>query len=194
MPIVPVLQQAASPAPPIPLLPPQPGAATIVGPGTRIIVGGPGMTPEQAAQAAQDAAQGARDAAQAQRDAAQAIRDAAQAARDAAGQSTTGDPGFIYDPNNVIPPEVVPLTAMSLAMLAVIFIGWPLSRAFARRLDRKAEIGTVRAGDLQPQIRQLQESLDAMAVELERISEAQRFQAKLMAERAPALPAESRKG
>lgn len=187
MPIVPVVQQASTPAPPIPPLPPQPGAATGAVSGTRVIVTGPGLTPEQAAQVA-------RDAAQAQRDAAQAIRDAAQAARDAQGQTTTGDPGFVYDPENVIPPQVVPLTAMTLAMVVVIFVGWPLARAFARRLDRKAELGTVRAGDLQPQIRQLQESLDAMAVELERISEAQRFQAKLMAERAPALPAEGRQG
>ena len=194
MPIAPVVQQASTQAPPIPPLPPQPGAATGAVSGTRVIVAGPGLTPEQAAQVARDAAQGARDAAQAQRDAAQAIRDAAQAARDAQGQTTTGDPGFVYDPNNVIPPQVVPLTAMTLAMVVVIFVGWPLARAFARRLDRKAELGTVRAGDLQPQIRQLQESLDAMAVELERISEAQRFQAKLMAERAAALPAESQKG
>jgi hypothetical protein len=51
-------------------------------------------------------------------------------------------------------------------------------------------MGSVRAADLQPQIRQLQESIDTMAVELERISEAQRFQAKLMSERAHALPSE----
>ena len=35
-----------------------------------------------------------------------------------------------------------------------------------------------------PQIAQLQESIDAMAVELERITEAQRFQSKLMAGKA----------
>ena len=37
--------------------------------------------------------------------------------------------------------------------------------------------------DLTPQIRQLQDSVDAMAIELERISEGQRFTAKLLAER-----------
>lgn len=89
-----------------------------------------------------------------------------------------------FDPQTIIPPQVVPLTAMSLAMLVVIFIGWPLARAFGRRMDRKAELGTVRAADLQPQITQLQQSLDAMAIEIERLGEAQRFQAKLLAERA----------
>ena len=51
----------------------------------------------------------------------------------------------------------------------------------------------MRAADLQPQIRQLQESIDTMAVELERISEAQRFQARLMSERSHLLPSEQQR-
>ncbi len=174
---------AQAPAAPIPPLPSRPGQAT----------GGA----SGAATAAQGAADVARDAAQAARGAAQAARDdAGQAVRDAtgSGQAGTTAPPFPFDPNNMIPPEVIPLTGMTLAMIAVIFIGWPLARAFARRMDRRAELGTVRAQDLQPQIRQLQESLDAMAVEIERISETQRFQAKLMAERPSALPVSEQRG
>ena len=103
------------------------------------------------------------------------------------GRTSTSQPP--YDPETII-QAAVPLFGIALSMVMVIFIGWPLARAFARRLDRRAELGTVRAADLQPQIRQLQESIDTMAVELERISEAQRFQAKLMAERPQALPSE----
>lgn len=161
----------APPAPPIPVLPASPGAAT------------------GAARAAQDAAQ---DAAQAARDAAEVAREMAQQARDQAGQAVIVDlppgqlstsTGFPVDPQAII-REAIPIFGMTLSMIVVIFIGWPIARAFARRIDRRNEVGVIRAEDLQPQIRQLQESIDTMAVELERISESQRFQAKLLAERA----------
>jgi len=167
----------APPAPPIPALPASPGAAT-------------------AARAAQDAA---RDAAQAAREAAAAARDAAQQAGGSEpvvigetplGQITTST-GFPVDPQAII-REAIPIFGMTLTMIVVIFIGWPIARAFARRMDRRNEVGVLRAEDLQPQIRQLQESIDTMAVELERISESQRFQAKLLAERA--LPEGQKRG
>lgn len=158
--------------PPIPALPAEPGAAT--GAGQAVIAG------QEATQAGREAAQAGREAAQIQREIAQGIRDGL------AGTTTTS--GVPVDPEAIL-RQVKPIVGMSLAMIVVLVIGWPLARAFGRRLDKRAEIGAVRAADLQPQIRQLQESLDAMAVELERISEAQRFQAKLMAERPSALPA-----
>ncbi|MFN0097991.1 MAG: hypothetical protein ACKVS7_04885 [Gemmatimonadaceae bacterium] len=104
-----------------------------------------------------------------------------QIANDALRDATTSE-GVPWDPN-VIPPEVVPIVGMSLAMVVTIFIGWPIARAIARRMDSRALAGTVQAKELQPQIRQLQESIDAMAIELERLGEAQRYQTKLLAER-----------
>lgn len=163
----------APPAPPIPELPASPGAAT------------------GAARAAQDAAQAARDAADVARELAQQAREQADQAGRAVivdippGQVTTST-GFPVDPQAII-REAIPIFGMTLSMIVVIFIGWPIARAFARRIDRRNEVGVVRAEDLQPQIRQLQESIDTMAVELERISEAQRFQAKLMADRPGAV-------
>ncbi len=165
----------APPAPPIPTLPASPGAAT------------------GAARAAQDAAQAAQDAAD-------VARQLAQEARDQAGQAVivdvppgqlTTSTGFPVDPEAII-REAIPIFGMTLSMIVVIFIGWPIARAFARRMDRRNEVGVLRAEDLQPQIRQLQESIDTMAVELERISESQRFQAKLLAERA--LPEGPKRG
>ena len=180
-----VLQGSRPAAPPaIPAIPSSPGAAT----GAQ---GGPATI--SLPTVARDAATAARDAAIADRDAANGARDAIIAGRvpgpDAPAQSGTSLPSIPFDPNNLIPPEVIPLTGMTLAMIVVIFVGWPIARAFARRMDRRTELGTVKAAELQPQLRQLQESVDAMAVELERIGEAQRLTAKLMAERAPALPA-----
>jgi hypothetical protein len=51
-----------------------------------------------------------------------------------------------------------------------------------RRIDTK---GKAPSGDLQRQIESLQQSVDAIAVEVERIAEAQRFVARLEAEREP---------
>lgn len=122
-------------------------------------------------------------------------KDIAREVRDAQGSGPDGfttSTGLPFDPQALV-RETIPIVGMTLAMIVVIFVGWPIARAYARRLDRRTELGTVRAADLQPQIRQLQESLDTMAVELERISESQRFQAKLMAERPQALPVEPKR-
>ncbi|MCE9602915.1 MAG: hypothetical protein K8S21_11985 [Gemmatimonadetes bacterium] len=147
------------------------------------------------AQISRDAATAAQDAATAARDAATLARDNATAIRDAQGTGSEGfttSTGVPIDPEAII-REAIPIVGMSLSMIVVIFIGWPLARAFARRLDRRTELGMVSAAELQPQIRQLQESIDTMAVELERISESQRFQAKLLAERPQALPVEQKR-
>lgn len=91
-----------------------------------------------------------------------------------------------------MPPEVLSLaqtakeTAIGLvALLAAIIILGPFARMFARRMDRHTEIKAVgeNAQVLQHQLQQLQQSMDAMAVEVERISESQRFQSKLLYEK-----------
>ena len=82
-----------------------------------------------------------------------------------------------------IPPIVGDLLTTICVTFAIVVIGFPLSRAFARRLDKSRVAPGVGGPDLTPQIRQLQDSVDAMAIELERISEGQRFTAKLLADR-----------
>ena len=89
-----------------------------------------------------------------------------------------------------LPPELMPIagmiqeTAISLmAILAVIVIGGPFARMLARRMERRGELASgVNNGQTQQQLLQLQQSVDAMALEVERISEAQRFQTKLLNE------------
>lgn len=77
------------------------------------------------------------------------------------------------------------------ATIAVIIVGLPLARAIGRRISNPAPPRPLPSEDLTPKLRQLQESVDAMAIELERISENQRFTTKLLAERpgAPVLEA-----
>ena len=90
-----------------------------------------------------------------------------------------------------IPHEVVPLASMAqetalglMGLIAAMVILGPFARMIARRFDRHTEIKA--AGEhsqvLQQQLLQLQQSVDAMSLEVERISEAQRFQSKLLHE------------
>ena len=87
------------------------------------------------------------------------------------------------DNSHLIPPQVVDISLAFFFTVAFIIVGWPLARAFARRIDRKSEIMQVKGSNIEPQLRQLQESIDVMAIEIERISEGQRFTSKLIAER-----------
>jgi hypothetical protein len=91
-----------------------------------------------------------------------------------------------------MPPEILPLTRMAqetalglMGLLAAIFILGPFARVFARRVDRRTEIKAAGANAqvLQQQLLQLQQSVDAMSLEVERISESQRFQSKLLHDR-----------
>ena len=91
-----------------------------------------------------------------------------------------------------LPPQVMPLAQMAqetalglVGLLAVIIILGPFARMLARRMERTHEMkaaGT-NATVLQHQLEQLQQSMDAMSLEVERIGESQRFQSKLLVER-----------
>lgn len=115
-------------------------------------------------------------------------RPGAATAGDAAVASTEvgGTPIILQPPpfaGNQIPPEVIPLVGMTLGILLAMVVLWPIARAIGRMIDRRTDKSLVRIAEVAPQLRQLQESVDAMAIELERISEAQRFTAKIMAEK-----------
>jgi hypothetical protein len=91
-----------------------------------------------------------------------------------------------------LPPELLPMARMAqdtayglFAMIVAVVVLGPFARMIARRMDRHTEIKA--AGEhsqvLSQQIYQLQQSVDAMSLEVERVSEAQRFQSKLLSER-----------
>jgi len=67
-------------------------------------------------------------------------------------------------------------------MIVALATGVPMARAFARSLDRRGERGALPPG-VDERLQQMQQSIDAVAVEIERISEAQRFTTRLLAER-----------
>lgn len=78
---------------------------------------------------------------------------------------------------------MIPVVGVFMALLAIMVIGLPIARAFARAVDRRSSSYQIKQTDPSPQIRQLQDSIDAMAIEIERISESQRFSTKLLSER-----------
>jgi hypothetical protein len=113
----------------------------------------------------------------------------AKSAVTAPGQATTSTPPSPPGNSDLIPQQAVDISIAFFLMVAFCVVGFPLARAFARLMDRKAQMKSMPSADLTPQIRQLQDSVDAMAIELERISEGQRFTAKLLADRS-GIPAQ----
>jgi hypothetical protein len=86
--------------------------------------------------------------------------------------------------DGIIPREAVIISIAFFIMVAVIAIGLPLARAIARRMDRRTA-GPAIPADLGEQLRRLENAVETMAVEVERISEGQRFSAGLLREMHP---------
>jgi len=102
-----------------------------------------------------------------------------------------GEPGTIYlgprAAQNMIPPQVVDISIAFFIMIAVMVVGWPIARAFGRRIERRGQVATLDPGTME-QLQRIEQAVDAMAIEVERISESQRFMAKLQHDTAQALP------
>jgi hypothetical protein len=80
----------------------------------------------------------------------------------------------------MISPFMIPITGM--VATAVTVIGFPIARAYAKRLEHKP---AAVPPELAARLAHMEQAIDAIAVEVERISEGQRFTTKLLAERAP---------
>ena len=87
-----------------------------------------------------------------------------------------------------IPPQVVDITIAFFITVATIFIGTPLARAFGRRMDRKAVPAAAGSPDVVARLDRIEQAVDAIALEVERVSEGQRFVTKMMADAPRALP------
>ena len=81
--------------------------------------------------------------------------------------------------NDVIPPQAVDISIAFFIMVAVILIGWPLARAMGRRLERRADVPALPDPAMSGQLQRIEQAVEAMSIEIERISESQRFMAKL---------------
>ena len=81
------------------------------------------------------------------------------------------------------PPFVIALVATVAWATVIGVVGLPLARAWARRLEQRNSPGV--PSDVSARLARIEAAVDSIAVEVERISEAQRFLTKLQAERAP---------
>ncbi len=99
-----------------------------------------------------------------------------EAARAQGVQTITVQPTFGPD---VIPQGAVDISMAFFAMVAFIIVGLPLARAFARRMDRRGQIPPTDP-ELSPRLQRIEQAVDAIAVEVERISENQRYASKVM--------------
>lgn len=79
-----------------------------------------------------------------------------------------------------IPGEMVPIALF--LMVAVTVIGAPLARAWAKRIER-SPLQPAIPPDVAARLERMEQAIDSIAVEVERISEGQRFTTKLLAER-----------
>ncbi|HEY4306697.1 MAG TPA: hypothetical protein VGM82_19665 [Gemmatimonadaceae bacterium] len=82
------------------------------------------------------------------------------------------------------PPRVDPDVVMGLSFSLLMVIALPMSIAYARRVWRgKPQTATIKTDEISPRLERLEQAVDAIAIEVERISEGQRFVTKVMSER-----------
>ena len=122
----------------------------------------------------------ARDQAQMLRDQAQMLRDAARAGRD------IGHPIILRPPQSSGPSgrqEKMLFAGFIILVLAAVVIFHPLVRALARRIEgSQRKLAALDAGSAE-RLQRIEQAVDAMAIEIERISEGQRFTTRLLSSR-----------
>jgi hypothetical protein len=79
-------------------------------------------------------------------------------------------------------PDGVWVPIVLFISMAVAGIGVPIARAISRRIDREPGSPAI-PHELAAQIERMEHAIDSIAIEVERISEGQRFTTKLLAER-----------
>lgn len=84
------------------------------------------------------------------------------------------------------PEIVVPLGAFATAI--ILAIGIPLVRAYTRKLDAQSRNPGI-PSEVTSRLERMEQSLEAVAIEVERISEGQRFTTRLLSEGRTAAPA-----
>lgn len=77
------------------------------------------------------------------------------------------------------PEIVVPLAGMATAI--ILAIGLPVARAYSRRVDADAKNPRV-PPEVASRLERMEQAIEAVAIEVERISEGQRFTTKLLSE------------
>ncbi|HEU5184082.1 MAG TPA: hypothetical protein VFU01_05920 [Gemmatimonadaceae bacterium] len=84
-----------------------------------------------------------------------------------------------------MPGEIVFLRMMEMLLptIAIVALGLPIIRIIARRFERHDAASPASLAKIDERLSRLEAGIDSIAIEVERISEGQRFTAKLLSER-----------
>ena len=86
-----------------------------------------------------------------------------------------------------IPPGAEHIATSFFLMIGIIALGIPLIRMISKRFERGAQLPPPPSPEITTRLERIEQAIDAVAIEVERIAEAQRFAAKLMAEQQQVL-------
>lgn len=86
-----------------------------------------------------------------------------------------------------IPPAVEHVATSFFVMVGLIALGIPLIRMLSKRFERGSQLPPPPSPEITTRLERIEQAVDAIAIEVERIAEAQRFAAKLMAEQQQVL-------
>lgn len=90
----------------------------------------------------------------------------------------------LQGPGPTIPPEALPIVNSFFTTIAIIALGVPIVRAITKRWERGPQRPPEPSPDVVARLERIEQAVEAVAIEVERIAEAQRFSAKLAAEQA----------
>ena len=79
-----------------------------------------------------------------------------------------------------IPGELIPIVLFITA--GVTAIGYPIARALARSIEKRSEAARV-PDEVAARLERMEATLEAVAEQVERVTEGQRFTTKLLSER-----------
>jgi hypothetical protein len=83
-----------------------------------------------------------------------------------------------------LPDGLVDMMGVIFGAVTVMSLGTPLVKAWARRFERRYEVQ--QNAQIEQRLAAIEQAIETVAVEVERISEGQRFTTKLLSDRAPA--------
>jgi len=89
-------------------------------------------------------------------------------------------------PPGFIPHELVTIVQSFFITIGVIALGIPIIRALTRRFVDRPPVAPAISPEVENRLERIEQAVEAVAIEVERISESQRYLTKLMAE--PRLP------
>jgi hypothetical protein len=102
----------------------------------------------------------------------------------AGGATTAVPPRPPESRNKALPDGLVDMMGIIFGAVTVMSLGAPIVKAWARRFERRTEMQ--QQALVEQRLAAIEQAIETVAVEVERISEGQRFTTKLLADRAPA--------